>query len=154
MADRTGVTWDAPDTDHPARSASRASYAAVAAGDKDGWLALFAPGALVEDPVGPSFLDPGGRGHRGHEAIGRFWDAFIGSARAFHFHTTDSFANGDACANATTITVTLGDGSTMTVAGLMVYIVDDAGLMTSMRAHWEPDRAMATLLAPGPGTAV
>ena len=37
--------------------------AAVAAGRKDDWLALFAPDAIVQDPVGPSRLDPGGHAH-------------------------------------------------------------------------------------------
>ena len=32
--------------------------AAVAAGRRDDWLALFAPDAIVQDPVGPSRLDP------------------------------------------------------------------------------------------------
>ena len=35
--------------------------AAVAGGRKDEWLALFAPDAVVEDPVGPSMLDPEGK---------------------------------------------------------------------------------------------
>ena len=43
---------------------------AVAAGRKDDWLALFAPDAIVQDPVGPSRLDPDGRGHRGHGRAG------------------------------------------------------------------------------------
>jgi steroid Delta-isomerase len=40
----------------------------------------------------------------------------------------------------------LGDsGATMTVDGVLVYAIDDAGLITSIRGHWEPDRAMATI---------
>ncbi len=53
--------------------------AAVAAGRKDEWLALFTPDAVVEDPVGPSRLDPAGQGHRGHDGIGRFWDRNFGA---------------------------------------------------------------------------
>ena len=29
-----------------------------------------------------------------------------------------------------------------------IYTVNDDGLITSIRAHWEPDRAMATLGTP------
>jgi hypothetical protein len=71
--------------------------AAVAAGRKDDWLALFAPDAIVQDPVGP-------------------W---------------------------------LGDsGATITVDCVVIYTVDEDGLITSIRAHWEPERAMATLTRP------
>ncbi|MGO9187886.1 MAG: nuclear transport factor 2 family protein, partial [Streptosporangiaceae bacterium] len=79
------ITWEAPDSDHPARRASRHSMAAVAARRKDQWLALFAPDAVVADPVGPSLLDPGGTGHHGHDGIGRFWDRNFGSVSRFHF---------------------------------------------------------------------
>jgi steroid Delta-isomerase len=140
------VTWDAPDSDHPARRAARASITAVAEGRRDDWIALFTPDALVEDPVGPSMLDPEGTGHRGHEGMRGFWDSIISTAKGFHFEVRDSFANGPCCANVGTITITLDDaGTTMTVDGVFVYTVDDDGLITSFRAHWDPDRAMATL---------
>lgn len=38
------------------------------AGDREGWLALFADGAVLEDPVGSP-------PHEGREAIAAFWDA-------------------------------------------------------------------------------
>ncbi|MFI0484962.1 nuclear transport factor 2 family protein [Actinomadura sp. 9N215] len=133
---------------HPARRAAHASMSAVSAGRKDEWLGLFAPDALIEDPVGPSFLDPEGRGHRGRDGIEAFWDAFVATAARFDFAVADSFANGPCCANVATITTVLDDGSTMTVDCVIVYTVDDAGLITSLRAHWEPDRALATRTVP------
>ncbi|WP_248960178.1 nuclear transport factor 2 family protein [Sphaerisporangium perillae] len=148
MIDSTAVTWEASDAAHPARRAARLSMATVAAGRKEDWLGLFTPDALVEDPVGPSMLDPGGKGHRGHDGIRRFWDDNFGSAQGFHFRVRDSFANGPCCANVTTITVTLRGGTTMKVDCVIIYTVDDAGLITSLRAHWEPDRALATLTTP------
>ncbi|TMQ96749.1 nuclear transport factor 2 family protein [Actinomadura soli] len=134
--------------EHPARRAARASMGAVTAGRKDEWLGLFAPDALIEDPVGPSFLDPEGRGHRGREAIEAFWDDFVSTIASFDFAVADSFANGPCCANVATITTTTGDGATMTIDCVLVYTVDEDGLITSLRAHWEPDRAMATLTSP------
>ncbi|MEU8247081.1 nuclear transport factor 2 family protein [Nonomuraea sp. NPDC048916] len=151
MTDSTAVTWDAPDGDHAARRAAQASMTAVVTGRRSDWLSLFGPDALVEDPVGPSMLDPEGKGHRGHDEIGTFWDVYIGSVRAFRFHVSDSFANGPCCANVAAITMTMDGGTTMTVDCVIVYTVDDAGLITSIRAHWEPDRAMATLTGPEPG---
>jgi hypothetical protein len=142
------VNWEAPDGDHPARRAGQRSMAAVATGRKDDWLGLFTPDALVEDPVGPSMLDPEGTGHRGHDGIGRFWDEHVSVVSRFHFQIKDSFANGPCCANIATITMTLGGGATMTVDCVVIYTVNDDGLITSIRAHWEPDRAIATLTTP------
>jgi steroid delta-isomerase len=140
------VAWQAPEGDHPARRASRLSMTAVAEGRKDDWLALFAPGALVEDPVGPSMLDPEGKGHRGIDGIGEFWDQNFGAITRFDFLVRDSFANGPCCANVLTITMWLGEeGPTMTVDTVVIYTVDEGGKISSIRAHWEPERAMATI---------
>ena len=128
------ISWQAPDTDHPARRVSRRSMAAVAAGRKDEWLSLFTPDAVVQDPVGPSRLDPGGHGHHGHDGIGRFWDRNFGAVSRFHFRITDSFANGPCCANIASITMWLGDsGATMTVDCVVIYTVDDDERITSIR---------------------
>lgn len=144
MIESDAITWDAPDGDHPARHASQRSYAAVARGVFDDWVAGYAEDAVIEDPVGPSMFDPEGRGHHGHDGIRAFWDAAIAPIETFHFHITDSHAGGSTCANVGTITTTFADGGTVDTDLVMVYTVDDAGLVTSMRAHWEPERAMAT----------
>ncbi|GGL15664.1 nuclear transport factor 2 family protein [Planomonospora parontospora] len=148
MNDSAAVVWDASYGDHPARRAAHSSMAAVAAGRREEWLGLFAPDALVEDPVGPSMLDPAGKGHRGRDGIGRFWDGHVGSVRGFRFRVADSFANGPCCANVVSITMTLDGGAVMTVDCVIVYTVDESGLITSLRAHWEPERALATLTGP------
>ena len=56
-------------TEHPAHEAGRRSREAVIARDKEAWLAVFTDDAIVEDPIGPSALDPDGKGHRGRDAI-------------------------------------------------------------------------------------
>jgi steroid Delta-isomerase len=148
----SAIIWEAPEGDHPARGVSRLSMAAVAEGRKEDWLGLFAPDAVVEDPVGPSLMDPEGKGHRGHDGIGCFWDRNFGAVSRFRFRITDSFANGPCCANIASITMWLGgSGATITVDCVVIYTVDDEGLITSIRAHWEPDRAMATLAGPDDG---
>lgn len=143
------ITWDAPDADHPARNASQRSYAAVAAGDLDLWLTGYAVDAMLEDPVGPSMFDPEGLGHHGHAGMRAFWEQAIAPIATFRFHITDSHANGSTCANVGAITTTFPDGGEVTTDLVMVYTVDDAGLVTSMRAFWEPERAMATYRRPG-----
>src|ERR1035437_10639129 len=87
------VSWAAPDGDHPARRAAQRSMAAVAAGRKADWIGLFTRDALVEDPVGPSMLDPEGKGHRGHGGIGRFWDEDVGSGSQNPLQGKDSLAH-------------------------------------------------------------
>jgi steroid Delta-isomerase len=141
----TAVTWNAPDTTHPAREASRRSMDAVSRGAKQEWLALFAEDAVVEDPVGTSMFDPVGDGHRGRAAIAAFWDVAIANVERFEFVMRDSFAAGDEVANIGTITAFLPGGSRVDTEGVFVYRVDAEGLIVSMRAFWETERAMATL---------
>jgi steroid delta-isomerase len=148
MVESDAITWEAPDWDHPARKAAQLSNVTVARGVKEDWLALFAPDALIEDPVGPSFLDPRGKGHRGRDEISAFWDSYVGLIKTFHFRVSESLANGRSCANVATITTTLADGSSMKIDCVLVYTVDDNGLITSLRAHWEPERALATITKP------
>jgi len=139
-----GIVWEAPDGDHPARRASQRSYAAAVAGDLEAWLAAYAPDAVVEDPVGPSMFDPEGLGHRGHEGMTAFWHAAIATVDEFTFTVRDSHANGDTCANVGTITTRFADGTVVDTDLVMIYQVREDGLITSMRAVWEPERAMAT----------
>lgn len=141
----TAITWSGPETTHPARTASRRSMDAVTRGAKDEWLALFAEDAVVEDPVGKSMFDPTGDGHRGRDAIAAFWDMTIGNTERFEFDIRDSFAAGNEVANVGTITAFLPGGSRVDTEGVFVYRVNDDGLVVSLRAFWELERAMATL---------
>ena len=147
MTTSTGgaVVWDAPDHDHPARRVSQRSYDAVVRKAKDEWLALFADDAVLQDPVGPSFFDPSGDGHRGRDAISAFWDLAIAPVVEFRFVIRDSFANGDACANVGTFSTLLEDGSRADTDLVAVYRLDAEGRIASMHAHWEVERTMATL---------
>jgi ketosteroid isomerase-like protein len=139
------ITWSAPDAAHPARDASRRSMDAVSRGAKDDWLALFAPDAVVADPVGPSVFDPEGAGHRGVAAIGAFWDSTVANAERIEFSITDSFAAGNEVANVGTITTYLPGDQRLDTEGVFIYRVDEQGRIRSLRAHWEFDRAMRTL---------
>ncbi|QYG95579.1 SnoaL-like domain-containing protein [Iamia sp. SCSIO 61187] len=137
-----------PRTDtHPARAASQRSMAAIEAGDRDGWLALFAPDAVVEDPIGPSMFDPEGHGHHGPDAIAAFYDTVIGPNRV-RFAIRESYACGSEVANVGTITTTLGDGSQAVVEGVYTYRVGADGRIVALRAFWEVD-AISFVPAPG-----
>lgn len=139
------IVWTGPEAAHPARTASRRSMDAVCRGAKEEWLALFAEDAVVEDPVGVSPLDPTGLGHRGKPGIAAFWDRTIAKAERFRFTIQDSFAAGDEVANTGVITTFLPGGAVVDTEGVFVYRVNTTGLIVSMRAFWETERAMATL---------
>ncbi|GAB6987125.1 nuclear transport factor 2-like protein [Nocardioides pyridinolyticus] len=75
-----------------------------------------------------------------------FWNSAIAPIAQFEFEIHDSFANpgGNTCANIGRIRTSFPDGSHTTTELIMVYVVNDAGLVTSMKAYWEPDRTMAS----------
>ena len=76
-------------TDSPVHLAGKRSREAAMARDKEAWLAVFADDAIVEDPIGPSHFDPEGKGHRGKEAIAKFYDMAIApSELTFNFEKT------------------------------------------------------------------
>lgn len=131
-------------TEHPARIAGAASQAAVRARDKAAWVALFAADGIVEDPVGPSFFDPEGKGHRGAEAIAAFWDKAIAITDEIEFLFEDSFACGSEVVFTGRIRSHMG-GQIVDAEGVFTYKVDADGKILALRAFWETERAMATM---------
>ena len=125
--------------DHPdARELARRSQAAVRAKDREAWLQLFAPDAVVADPVGQSPLDPAGAGHRGLAAIAAFYDAVIAPNELISFEIERSYLCGDEVADVGTIRTTLpGGGHIVLVRGVYTYRGDGAGRIAALRAYWE-----------------
>jgi hypothetical protein len=121
---------------HPAQSASIQSMKNVHAKNRAAWIALFAEDAVVEDPVGKSPLDPVGNGHRGHEAIGRFWDTVIAPGEV-EMRVRESYPSGNECANVVTIVNRMAGGVEIAVDTVIVYRVDERGKLVSLRAYWD-----------------
>ena len=122
-----------------ARDLARRSQAAVGAKDRETWLGLFAPGAVVEDPIGPSPLDPEGAGHRGATAVAAFYDNVIGRAEQISFEIERSYLCGNEVADVGSIRTTLPGGFTVVVRGVFTYRGDGAGKIAALRAYWEFD---------------
>jgi len=120
-----------------ARDLARRSQAAVSAKDRETWLGLFAPGAVVEDPIGPSPFDPEGVGHRGAAAVAAFYDNVIGQAERISFEIERSYLCGDEVADVGAIRTTLPGGFTVVVRGVFTYRGDGAGKIAALRAYWE-----------------
>jgi steroid Delta-isomerase len=125
-----------------ARDLARRSQAAVKAKDRAGWLSLFAADAVVQDPIGPSPLDPGGAGHRGLEAIAAFYDAVIAPNDSITFEIEDSYLCGDEVADVGVIRTVLPGGTHVAVVhGVYTYRSNGAGQLLALRAFWEFDNA-------------
>ena len=123
-----------------ARELARRSQAAVAAKDRSAWLALFADDAVVQDPIGPSPLDPGGAGHRGAAAIAAFYDTVIATAEQITFEIESSYLCGDEVADVGVIrTVLPGGRQAALVRGVYTYRSNGDGKLAALRAFWEFD---------------
>jgi steroid Delta-isomerase len=131
-----------PEEQCSARDLARRSQAAVKAKDRAGWLSLFAPDAVVQDPIGPSPLDPGGAGHRGPEAIAAFYDTVIAPNESITFEIEDSYLCGDEVADVGVIRTVLPGGKHVAVVhGVYTYRGNGAGQLLALRAFWEFDKA-------------
>jgi steroid delta-isomerase len=120
-----------------ARDLSLASLSAVKAGDKQAWLDAYDDDATVQDPVGKSHFDPTGLGHRGKEAIGKFWDVFMANQQAFDFTIHKSALCGEEVAVYATLHISTKDGQKFDVDVLNVYKQAPSGKLASLRSFWE-----------------
>jgi steroid Delta-isomerase len=124
-----------------AKELGERSRAAVGAKDREGWLDIFAPDGVVEDPIGPSPFDPEGRGHRGREAIAAFYDNVIAGSERIDFDIEESVLCGDEAAAVGTIRTTLAGGKHVAVTRcIFTYRADSEGRLAALRSYWEIDK--------------
>ena len=120
-----------------ARDLAKASAAAVKAHDREAWLALFAEDAVVEDPVGPSILDPEGKGNHGKTAIARFYDMAIAPNKDVTFEIHKSLLCGNELANVVTLHIVNQADEKLDLPCVIVYKRNADGKLASLRAFWE-----------------
>ncbi len=131
-----------PEQTCTARDLARRSQAAVTAKNRTAWLSLFAPDAVVQDPIGPSPFDPDGTGHRGLQAIAAFYDAVIAPNESITFEIESSYLCGDEVADVGVIRTVLAGGQHVAVVhGVYTYRSNGAGQLAALRAFWEFDKA-------------
>ncbi|WP_176594208.1 nuclear transport factor 2 family protein [Sphingobium sp. EM0848] len=117
-----------------------ASLNAVRAGRREDWLSLFAEDAVVEDPVGKSPFDPVGLGHRGHVAIGRFWDQVIAQNKSFDYVISQSHVCGSEVASVARFAITTMAGQPWDLDLVIIHRFTEDGRIASIRGFWEfPD---------------
>ncbi len=104
--------------------------ATFSATDREGWLALFADDATVEDPVGADV-------NVGRDAIGAFWDFVHELSPTITLLAAGpaGIANGEA-AFPITILNDLG-GTTMALDAIDVMTFTDDAKIASLRAYWD-----------------
>jgi len=122
-----------------ARELGAASRAAVARKDKEGWLAIFAEDAVVQDPIGKSPFDPEGTGHRGRAAIGKFYDEVISSSEKIKFDILSSNLCDDEVADVGLIYTWLAGGTHVAIVHCVFTYkkVPGKNELASLRAYWE-----------------
>jgi steroid Delta-isomerase len=100
------------------------------AGDKEGYVGLFADDATLEDPVG-------GEIHRGTEAISAFWDATREMTPSIELRITGPVrVAGQEAAFPGEARPTLGDAP-MVVPIVDTLAFDGDGKITQLRAFWD-----------------
>lgn len=128
------IVLNAPQT--PARAASIQSMQLAEAGDGEAWLDLFAEDAVVQDPYGPSPMDPTGKGQIGKDAIRKFCAAYI-RPDSLRFEIRQTVTSGGACVNVGTIYTKRPDGVVSWSEVVNVYEVNDAGKISLLRSYWD-----------------
>ena len=120
-----------------ARAVAVRSMSAVEAGDRDGWLGLFVADAVVEDPIGPSPMNPSGEPRRGIDAIVEFYDNVIAMGEC-------GSRSGSRTRRATNVPTSGRSPSVprrveVAVEGVYTYRSDGNGRLVALRAYWEFD---------------
>jgi ketosteroid isomerase-like protein len=135
-------------TDTPAIAAHKKSIAFAMARDKESWLALFDPDAIVRDPVGKSPHDPEGQGFHGLERIAAFWDMMIAPLDMIAI-PHKRIRTGP---NTVAVIMTAANkvnGIKTYVEMVAVYTVNDAGKLISLNVYWDVDEVAAQMAAGG-----
>lgn len=104
--------------------------------DKSLFLSLFCTDATLEDPVGSPV-------HRGHEALGAFWDRVTGLGLDMQGELHRVTCCGNECLADFTMRSTQG-GMGMAVRIVDHFCFDASGRFSSMRAFWD-DGSMSSI---------
>lgn len=113
-------------------SAAQRSLAAAGSHDRAGWIGLFTADARVEDPVGS-------RPHRGHVALGRFYDTFIGP-RDISFRPDTDIVVGTTVLRDLELVIRMAPTLTLHVPTFIRYdlrAVGDELRIAALSAYWE-----------------
>ncbi len=119
------------------KAAMRAYVERLNAGDLDGVLALFAPDATVEDPVGTGI-------QQGSEALRGFYGMAIANNARLEIVGPQVGSSGDYAAMPILVEVTVPGAPKMRMNAIETMRFNEAGKVVEMRAYWgQEDMSMA-----------
>ena len=116
--------------------------------DREGWLNLFSSNAIVQDPVGAGPNRKGKDMRKGKDALGRFYDIFIGPNKIV-FDVHQDIVVGDEMMREVSIHTTLPNGAITIVHCFLIYkIIEENGQLKieGLRAHWDFGRNAMALM--------
>lgn len=113
-------------------------FAAIRAMDVEAWIATFAPDATSYDPVGAPPT-------AGHEALRQYFNAIAGAFKKINFSEDHIFIAGDGAAVKWTGTGTGKNGRDVRFEGIDIFEFNQAGLIQTIRAYWNPAEVMIQL---------
>lgn len=117
---------------HNAKELGETSLRRTKEKDRDGWLALFAADAFVEDPVGR------GR-HEGIAAITAFYDTTISKMDGFDYEIERCYLCGDEAAVVVNFQIEIGGGR-LDMDLVNIYTATSDGRIASLRSFWDGSR--------------
>ncbi|MFN7949499.1 MAG: nuclear transport factor 2 family protein [Blastocatellia bacterium] len=115
-------------------------FAAIRAMDREAWIATFASDGVSHDPYGAPE-------HRGHDALRQFFDGIAGAFETVGLTEDQVFAAGNRVAVKWTGRGTGRNGRAVTFEGIDVFEFNEAGLIQTAWAYWNPAAMMAELMS-------
>lgn len=125
---------------------ARRSLDSAAAHDRTGWIGLFTDDGCVQDPVGS-------RPHRGREAIGQFYDTFIGP-RAISYHPQVDIVVDNTVIRDLELEIRMAANLTLRVPTFIRYDLRTQGdelRIAGLSAYWELPAMVGQFLRAGVG---
>lgn len=107
--------------------------------DREGWLNLFSSNAIVQDPVGAGPNRKGKDMRKSKDALGRFYDIFIGP-NTIKFDVHQDVVVGNEMVREVSINTTLPNGAITIVHCFLIYkVIEEGGQpkIGELRAHWD-----------------
>jgi len=124
----------------PALAASQASWKAVQARDKAGWLSLMADDIVIEDPIGVAITNEDGKGVRGKAAVEEFFDKNI-ATNNLRVECQETFPSSSdlEVAHVLVLHSAFDGGLKSHVRGIFCYKLNEDHLITNLRGYWNMD---------------
>ena len=114
-----------------------AYFAAITALDVEQWVATFAPDGTSYEPGNPPLT--------GHDALRQFFNGIAAGFEAIEMKPDQIFPLDNEAAVKWSARGKGRNGRNVTFEGIDVFVVNEAGMIQSVKAYWNPAALMAEL---------